>query len=206
MKKILLSLSALGLLFSTANAQNPLEENVGVIGKITANWCPPCGSWGWTLNSDMLSAAGKKSTGLSIYSSTRTDGGNEKFQNQAAYDLAQKITLGGYPSFSFNMIDVSGQNTSGGGVNTAGIKSDVADSVTSFSSAPVVASVGMTYHIDGNTVKVKTKTKFWQAASGTYKVAVYLVEDGALNIQASQSGTVPHKYGSKIKHEFFYMG
>lgn len=185
-----------GMLVTTANAQAPVpaKENLGLIGKITANWCPPCGSWGWQLNGDMLSAAGSNATGLSIYSSTRTDNDNDKFQNQAAYDLAQKITLSGYPSFSWNMNDVSSQNSSGGGVNTAGIKSDVADSVTALAAAPVIASTGMTYTIQGDMVTVETKTKFWEDANGTYNVAVYLVEDGALAGQASQSGIVGHKY------------
>lgn len=190
MKKLLLLLVA-GAVITNANAQTPIEKNVGVIGKVTANWCPPCGSWGWTLSKEMLTAHSDDAVGLNMYASTRTDGGNDKFQNQAAYDLKNKITIGGYPSFSFNLMDVSAQNTSGG-VNTVGIKNDVNDSVNVFKAAPVIASTGMTFRIHNDVVTVETKTKFWQAANGTYNVAVYLIEDKALNVQASLSGTVEH--------------
>lgn len=192
MKKLLLLLSA-SVLVMNANAQTPQKKNVAVIGKITANWCPPCGAWGWDLNSLLLSTHASNAVGLNIYSSTRTDGGNQHFQNQAAYDMASKITLNGYPSFSVNLLDLSKQNTNPNNtINTTGIKADAADSITKFAAATVIASTGMTYSIVGNTVTVKTKTKFWEAASGTYKVAVYLVEDGAIAPQASKTGNVAH--------------
>ncbi len=182
-----------GAVATAVDAQTPLKQNLAVVGKITANWCPPCGGWGWTLNDDVLTAGGANTTGLGIYSSTRTDGSNNKFQNQAAYDLAAFITLGGYPSFSVNMKDISDQNTNPDNtINTAGIKTDAAADIAAFAAAPVVASTGMTYRISGNTVTVKTKTKFWEAASGTYNVAVYLVEDGALAPQAGKTGAVEH--------------
>lgn len=192
MKKLFLLLSASALVFN-AQAQTPQKKNVAVIGKITANWCPPCGGWGWNLNDEMLTNHSGNAVGMSMYSSTRQDGGNEHFQNQAAYDLASKITLNGYPSFSVNLMDLSQQNTNPNNtINTAGIKSDAADSITKFAAANVVASTGMTYSIVGNTVTVKTKTKFWEAANGTYKVAVYLIEDGAMAQQAGKTGTVSH--------------
>lgn len=192
MKKLLLLMIA-GAVATAVDAQTPMKKNLAVVGKITANWCPPCGGWGWTLNNDILTAGGSNTTGLNIYSSTRTDNSNNKFQNQAAYDLAAFITLGGYPSFSVNMKDISDQNTNPDNtINTAGIKTDAAADIAAFAAAPVVASTGMTYRINGNTVEVKTKTKFWEAASGTYNVAVYLIEDGALATQVGKTGTVEH--------------
>lgn len=192
MKKILLSLLAGTFVFSTANAQTPIKENVTLFGKLTANWCPPCGGWGWQLNEDVLHDAGTKAMGLSMYADLSQSQNNGHFQNQAAYDMKNKITLTGWPAFSVNLNNISAQNSSGGGVNTAGIKADAADSISTFSSATVVASTGMVYKIDGNTVTIETKTKFWEDASGTYKIAVYLVEDGAMQTQAGKSGTVAH--------------
>ncbi|HYD22748.1 MAG TPA: hypothetical protein VEB40_14800, partial [Flavipsychrobacter sp.] len=189
MKKSLL-LFASGMLVVSAYAQTPIKENVPFVGKITANWCPPCGGWGFKLYDDILVQHGDHATGLSMYSSTRTDNNNQKFQNQAAYDLAAQITLTGYPSFSVNLVDLSAQNQVGSGIDTHGIHVDVDSFYAAFMAQPVAASVGMTYRINGNTVEVKTKTKFWEAANGTYKVAVYLVEDGATAGQVTPSGTV----------------
>lgn len=182
-KSILLSIAMLGAV--GANAQVILKENKSLIGKITANWCPPCGQWGMPLMDDMVNTHASQAVGLSIYSSTRTDNSNQKFQNQAAYDLAALITLTGYPSFSLNLEDKSGPNSSQQGVNTAGIKSDVAADVTAFSASPVIANTGMYYRIKGNIVTVDAKVKFFEAVNGQYKVAIYLVEDGITAGQAT---------------------
>lgn len=186
MKKFLLAFLG-GALAVSAGAQIPREENVALVGKVTANWCPPCGQWGVPTFEDMLNNNGADVAGLALYASKRTDNSNNKFQNQAAYDLADLITFGGYPSFSVNLNDLSDQNTnSQGGISTSGIKADGADSITQFKAAPVVVSPGMLFSISDDKVVVKTKTKFWQDATGSYKIAVYLVEDGAIADQASR--------------------
>lgn len=186
MKKSLLTFLG-GALALTSIAQIPREENVALVAKVTANWCPPCGQWGVPTFESMLDDNGTHVAGLALYASPRTDYSNEKFQNKAATDLATLITFGGFPSFSVNLNDLSDQNTnSQGGINTAGIKADGADSISQFKSAPVVVSPGMLYSISNDKVVVKTVTKFWADATGDYKVAVYLVEDGAIADQASR--------------------
>lgn len=191
MKKLLLLLLA-GATISSTNAQTPEKKNVSMIGKMTATWCGPCGSWGWTLYNDVITAGGNNAFPISYYSSTSSSWDNTDFYNQTAANFAGVIGGSGYPTFSVNLFNHSAANTSGGSVNTAGTKSDVNAAVTAHAAATVVAATGMTYKITGNDIEVVTKTMFYEAANGTYKLAVYLVEDDAQHIQAGQTGTVGH--------------
>lgn len=197
MKKLALLFLASAIAVS-ANAQTAVKENKGLIGKISATWCGPCGAWGWVLMNDLI-AANPTAFPISIFPSSSDGSGgpsggtwkNLEFYNADNVALANAITFNGYPSYSANTKDWSLKNTSSSGVNTAGIKTDVNAALAAYTASPVVASTGFTYKITGNTIEVKTSTKFWQAATGNYNIAVYLLED-AVHIQNAQTGAVSH--------------
>ncbi len=193
MKKLLLLLMASGI--AVSHAQTVREENRGMIGKITATWCGPCGSWGWTMANEFISQYENEAFYVGIFSSTNGAWHNDKFLNPTAQAWANMFGMSGYPSFSFNGVDKSTQNTSGGGVNTAGIKSDIAADVAAYMASPVIAGTGYWYRKEGTEITVQIKTKFFENVTGDYYVAAYLIEDGALNAQNGQtnsSGTTGH--------------
>jgi hypothetical protein len=52
---------------------------------------------------------------------------------------------------------------------------------------PADAGIGLVYSISNNTMTIKTKTRFFNEASGSYKLALYIVED---NIMTEQTGNM----------------
>ncbi len=194
MKRLLLLLMVSGI--AVSHAQTVREENRAMIGKITATWCPPCGSWGWALSDEIMGRVGEDDAFyVGIFSSPRNDWGNGKFRNATATAWASQIGGNGFPSFSINGIDKSTQNTSGSGVNTAGIKTDVYAAFDAYIAQPVVAGTGYWYKKEGTNITVQIKTKFFQDATGEFYVGAYLLEDGALNAQNAKtntSGTIEH--------------
>lgn len=190
MKKLSLLLIASA---TVASVSAQVKENKGMIGKISATWCNPCGTWGWNLMNNAITTNAATSFPISIFPDNN-DGNwhNTDFYNAANLALANAITYNGFPSFSANAKDVSKKNTNPDNtINTSGVTADLNAALSAFAAAPVIASTGVTYKITGNTIEVNTTTKFWAAASGTYNVAVYLLEN-ASHIQNGQTGAVTH--------------
>lgn len=172
-------------------AQTPVKVNSGLLTKISATWCGPCGSWGWDAATELKAATHDKAFYMGIFPSTNGSWNNSEFLNETAKAFAaDPVFMGsGYPSFAANAVDKSDQNTSGGSVNVAATKADVISAINDFATAPVVAGTGYTVEKTGNTIKVKSKTKFWDAATGDYYIAAYMVEDGAMNRQNGQTSS-----------------
>jgi len=53
MKKVLLPICFF-FAFLTAQAQEVPEVQKTLISKISADWCPPCGTWAWDLFHDLV--------------------------------------------------------------------------------------------------------------------------------------------------------
>lgn len=191
MKKFLLP--ALGLLLSaTAIAQTPEKKSLALVHKITATWCGPCGSWGWDLADEIKTATSAKALYWNLYASSSPSMDNTDFYNTTAGTIAQQITFGGYPDFGVNAIEKTSANTSGGGINPAGIKTDCIAAVDAFAATVPVASPASDMSSKGDSIIVNAKVQFWAAASGEYYLASYIVEEGALHIQNGQTGAVAH--------------
>ncbi|MBP6625341.1 MAG: Omp28-related outer membrane protein [Chitinophagaceae bacterium] len=183
-------LFTLSLILATAFAaksQTPPNKNLGIVNKTTATWCGPCGSWGWTLFEDVIADNQAKAICMGTYSSSSSD-----LYNQTASDFYNDFAPGsGLPAFNALGLNRTEYSTSGGIYPTI-TRTNVKASIDSFVLTPVVASTGYTYTISGSTLNVNTTTKFWSANNGDFYVNVYLVEDGVMNIQNGQTGTVAH--------------
>jgi hypothetical protein len=186
MKKILLL--ALGaFVFNSAQAQVPKKVSTSLVHKITATWCGPCGAWGWTLANDIIAATKDKSLYVSLYNDKGTSYNNNKFYSKTSEDLATQFTYGGWPSFGSN-----GVKRTGSPIYVSVIQADVTKAVDDFALITPVASSANSMTIVGNTITVDARVKFWSATTGDYYLAAYMIEDGALNLQNSQTGTVAH--------------
>lgn len=188
MKKFLL-LGALAATINTANAQIPKKVSTSLVHKITATWCGPCGSWGWTLANDLISVTSGKALYMNLFASNGTTWSNTKFYNTTSYNLAQAFTLIGYPDFGNNGISHTKPNFDGSSINTTKVKSDIIAAVDAFALTTPVASSANSMKITGNKVEVDARVKFWSATTGDYYLAAYLIEEGALNAQNGQTTT-----------------
>jgi hypothetical protein len=196
MKKILLLCAFAGFVKS-ANAQVPKKVSTSLVHKITATWCGPCGSWGWTLSNDLIAATSSKALYMNLYASSGTTWNNSKFYTLTSYDLAQAFTLIGYPDFGNNGISHTAPNYDGSSINTTKVKSDIIAAVDAFALTTPVASSANSIKITGSSLTVDARVKFWSAASGDYYLAAYLIEDGAMNSQNGQTTTT----GSTSHHD-----
>lgn len=177
-----------------ASAQTPERKAMALLHKITATWCTPCGTWGWTLAEQLREQTSDKAIYIGLFASGSTADRNDEFYNQTAATLAHAFTFSGYPSFGVNGLPYS-QPSATSGIDAELVKTDVLRAVDSFSALDPIAGAAGYYSIDGDQVMVRAKIRFWEAAEGSFYLAAYIVEDNAMNIQSGRSfndSEVPH--------------
>lgn len=179
MEKLYTFLLTMGLstgLFAQGEWTVP-QENVGLLTKITATWCGPCGTWGWDAMSDLLTNYGDENIVISLYAPS-----SSKLYNSAAEEIANEIGFGGTPNFAGNGLD---QGTA---------VAQAESIVDTFGSAPVIAVPA--YALDmvlADTIIIQTKTKFFEGVNGNFHLKVFVVEDKVVEEQNGQTGDVEHK-------------
>jgi hypothetical protein len=189
MKKLLLGLVVCSLGVS-AHAQTPEKKSIALINKLTATWCHPCGDWGWEMAHDLIAGSEGKGLFMGIYVEPDIEN-NDKFRNATADEFGQSFATpdyGGVPDFGINGIGEMDLP----GATIPQFKTALLHIIDSFSITIPVVSPANTMAISGTTITVNAKAQFWSAASGEYYLAAYLIEDGAMNTQAGQTGIVAH--------------
>lgn len=100
MKKLLLAILALGLVFTSCKKDEEEETTLspsaaqrGFVINYTASWCGPCGSWGAPLIHDYANAA---PSGVAITAHASGDPMNNSLYSSFSSD---RTTGGGVPSF-----------------------------------------------------------------------------------------------------------
>jgi hypothetical protein len=191
MKKTLLLIAGTFVLTSV-QAQVPVSRSQSFIVKATATWCGPCGDWGWTTHENILADNMVGATPKAFVLTAYGDGGSN-YYNKVADTLA-KFNGGSWPNWSFNNKQWTVTDAVTGGIYNTITRSNLKKSADSFALIAPIASTGFSYTISGVNVDFKTKTRFWKAGSGTYNLAVYVIEDSVYGMQNGQTGSVYHHY------------
>jgi len=152
-----------------------------VIIKITASWCPNCGSWGWTFFHNLIEDNDTKSVIFAAHSS-----GN--YQNSTSVDFSNNFNAIGQPRFLLN-----GEDQYVGSNNTSSKRSDFATKVNTESNESLLAQTGIEATYNDNTMTVSYNTKFFSSASGEYYLGLYLIEKEVTGYQAGQGNNAKHK-------------
>ena len=169
------------------------QTNTAIYNKLTATWCPPCGSWGWELSNDITADIGTDGITMATYGSSSSSYGNTDFYNQTAADFkAGFAPTAGWPAFCVNGVNIT--QYVGSGIDTGTTHTNAINAINDHKNAPVVANSGYTTSISGNTLTIETRTKFFADLLGEYYIGAYVIEDGVLHIQANQSGSVAHHH------------
>ena len=113
------------------------EVNMSLINKLTATWCGPCGSWGWTLFQEIIDETHNDAVIMGTYGSSTSN-----YYNPAAAAFKQaQAPSAGWPAFCAN-----GENrtaySSNGGIYTATTKTNVVAEVAGFKAKEVIAGAG----------------------------------------------------------------
>ncbi|MEM9821494.1 MAG: Omp28-related outer membrane protein [Bacteroidota bacterium] len=180
MKKVLLPIC---LLFSllTVQAQDVPEVQKTLISKISADWCPPCGTWGWNLFHDIIVDNDEEAILMAVHHS----GGLETSTSGA---LADNFGITGQPRFYLGNMD---QNVTFG--NTTTKQTEIKNNVSANFAQSPLANAGLTATLDGLDLTVNTKTRFFGDADGEYYIGVYIIDDGHIGFQSQQGSNAEHE-------------
>ena len=169
------------------------KKAMGLITKMTATWCGPCGSWGWTLFEDIISGVSNEALIMGVYSPASSE-----LTNATAEQWGNDFNAQGWPSFCVN-----GKNrteySSTGGIFTSTTASNCINASDSTAGTNPLAAMTYQKIINGSTLTVNTATKFYANLSGQYYLGAYIVEDGVI---ADQSGDA----GPGASHHFVLRG
>ena len=151
----------------------------------TATWCPPCGQYGIPAFNKASTDYPYKIVGLGIHSAD--DIVKTVSAEQKTIDNFYNVT--GIPTFVINTKSLGSGNTN--------IDLEIDWVVNTIASV----GVGISKTLEGNTLKINTKTVFFSDLTGTYNLAVYVVEDGILNMQKMSNGPAVN-----ITHNHVFRG
>ena len=164
------------------------KKNTALFTKQTATWCGLSGTWGWTLNAELVPLFEPDAICISMYGS-----GASLFYNKASAEFCYRFSPGsGWPTFCVN----ANTQMKNGGVTTSDpdiITANCVNAIDSFLIAPVICNSGFKLEISGENVRIKTRTEFFQdGGDAEYYICAYLVEDSVMGIQKGQIGIVKH--------------
>lgn len=180
MKKLLLFI-CLFFSLTASQAQDVPEVQKTLVSKISADWCPPCGTWGWNLFHDIITDNDEKAVLMAVHHS----GGLETPTSDA---FANNFEIFGQPRFYLGNAD---QSVSAG--NTITKRTQIQNMIETMSTQAPVANAGMIAILNGNELTVNTKTRFFQEADGEYYLGVYIIDDGHVGFQSQQGANAEHE-------------
>ncbi len=166
----------------SASAQSVPQVQRPLLSKITATWCPPCGSWGWDLFEDLV----EDNENEAILLATHYSG---DLVSTTATELAANLGANGQPQF---YLDNERQSASSSTASQARTAIEAAID-TEAARMPLAGSRIRTTAINGNALELAIDVEFFAAGQGEYRVAAYVVEDDVVNQQASRGANAVHE-------------
>ncbi len=155
-----------------------------LVTKHTATWCTNCGRTAWDIYQEIVDDVKAGAVILSAHRSRSSD-----LYSKAGEDLLDNLPNVIYqPEFFVNEEKMSG--------TAATLAGNIKDKILSNTMADPLAQSGVEMYIneDGSgPLTIRTNTKFFQNTSGTYHLAVWLLEKEAIANQSGRSSTAAHK-------------
>ncbi len=182
MKKSLLLISFCFLMASGLFAQDVVQEQRTLLTKITATWCPNCGAWAWDFFEEIL----EDNHGKAVFVGSHHSGDLESSPGIA---FSSNFNAPYQPYFYAGNENL---NVSSGNMPTK--RQQVQDLVNANFEEMPIANTGFSAILDGNILTIDAKAKFFQEASGDFYMGVYLLENGVINNQASNSNMASHPF------------
>ena len=179
--KHLLPLFLAFLLGGTLPAQEIDAQYRPLITKRTADWCPNCGSWGWTFFHWLLEDNDDKAVIWAAHHSG-------SLATPASGAIADNF--GGFSQPIFYLDETDLEVTSS---NMGQKRMEVAQQVAVMAQQVPPAGLGMEAWIEDEVLHVNTRAEMLHEVQGTWRLGLYLVEKEHLAPQAGQSGEAVHK-------------
>lgn len=165
------------------HAQEISEEQWALVSKKTADWCPFCGQWGWTIKNNILEDQAEKPV---VFWMLHHSGG---LMTPTSKAISDNFPAGGQPIFFVN-----NDNMGVGSSNINAKRTEIDEYIDGLISFPPFAGVGSTATFDGEKITTTAKAKFIvDLEGGDYWLASYLVDDELIASQASQGSNAVHE-------------
>jgi len=174
------------LVFSSASAfaqQVVPEVQKPLVTKVTATWCPPCGSWGWDLFENLVDDNESSAVLIAGHYS------GSDLETVAGNEIADNFGLSGQPTFFLGnnrQAATSGTSAMARTNIKAAIDAEVATS-------PIANATVTSISVNNRQYTFQATTQFFQATNGEFSLAVYAVEDDVVNFQSSRGANAVHK-------------
>ena len=164
-------------------AQSLSNVQYTMVSKRTADWCPYCGTWGWTAMHDLETKLANKNV---LLWAIHYSGGLANTTTQA---IAANFGGGGQPIFYLNEDDVN-MNSS----NVNATVNEIVESVDLINSLPPIAQMGAQATLtNDNQISVNSELKINEdIAFGELYVGIYLIRDNFVSYQASVGAQAVH--------------
>lgn len=149
--------------------------------KFTADWCGPCGGWGWKWFDSMRHEYNNgtfKAIPVAVHISSNNADMNFTHYGRFVANFTRPMI--GIPTFSI------------GHKSDVGMMDAMRDEVALQASKVPTVNTGFSYTISGDTMTVKTKTKFFYDSKGEHYVAVYIYEDDITSYQNPRGNNAEH--------------
>lgn len=158
-----------------------------LITKITATWCNPCGTWGWSLNEEIMDNNPDALTICLHPSST-----SQLYDPCAAtmYSVFAPASSG-TPSWYVDGVRKTVYSQSGG-IYTTQTKNAVKAHIDSVMLYDATAGTGFSWSWNGNAINIQAKTQFFNSETGDIYLGVYFIEDDIVKYQNGIGNNAVH--------------
>jgi len=150
----------------------PPEERKALVSKVTATWCPPCGEWGSKEYHDAVDSAKGDAVAMVIHTS------GDPMYNPMSDVFEAKYDITGVPTL---IVNDEGTFSSAGSMVGA-VKTFVSEE-------PSVSAISI-LEIKNDKAIITAQTRWFAEMTGQIYCAVYLLEDGIKEPQATTTGYI----------------
>ncbi|MEM9991636.1 MAG: T9SS type A sorting domain-containing protein [Bacteroidota bacterium] len=169
------------LLGGTLQAQEIQQEQISLITKKTATWCPTCGGQAWGSFLDMIDENGDKAISIAAHFSSAS----ELYSSTAAALVSNFQSSPGQPVFYYNSTRLNGRGSA--------TVQDVTERVSNaFEQTPLVG-LGLEAAFENGQFTVAYALEFLEATTGDYQIGFYPIRKSVIANQASRGSNADHK-------------
>ncbi|MBR9920530.1 MAG: hypothetical protein GYB31_06795 [Bacteroidetes bacterium] len=179
-KLILLAFICFG--FGLSYAQEIQMEQLSLITKRTATWCPNCGTYGW----ELFEYALEDNTDKAIIVAAHYGGSDIQTNTSSAF--ASNFPGGGQPKFFVNNESIP---LTSGTVDAA--RASIKDKVDNNYTMSPQAAFGLSITEDAGVYSISGKLQFLEEMEGDFQLGVYQVEKTVIAFQSQQGANAEHK-------------
>jgi hypothetical protein len=182
MKKFMLLL-AVGAFAASCSKEATVSETITIpqtqktlLISRSATWCGPCGSSGKPVFRALEAIGDDK---IVCLASQANDGLNSPAGDLIGNNLMSRFQQNGIP----HMFQTGNGNT----LNFYPNQSTATNNMNTINAKAANANVYVSASVEGSTITIKAKTKFFAAGSGNYQLGVLILENGIQKTQAGSS-------------------